>query len=70
MSSAIQKGKIRVTRAITINLGNYESLRLEASVEEENTSFDRLWKKVTDELEGQIVKDQSLIANNSSFKIH
>lgn len=54
--------KIEVTIGITKNLGNYESLRLEARAEEDvddvhsDEAWDVLWAEVDSQLEKQLIE--------------
>ena len=54
-------GKIHVSVGITKNLGNFESLRLEASKEEDEAvlgedPWGQLWKEVQDQVEKQLLE--------------
>ena len=54
--------KISVSYGKTINLGNYESLRLDASMEVDTTSADynqeyaRAWEEVRKQVDNQTIK--------------
>ena len=60
MSDNHKVGKIWVSLGITKNLGNYESLRLDAGAEVRSDAFDnntlwaQLWQKVDEQIEEKL----------------
>ena len=60
MSENGKDGKIWVSLGITKNLGNYESLRLDAGAEirtdvvDNDNEWERLWQKVDEQIEQRL----------------
>tara|TARA_Y100001949_G_C15977476_1_gene326839 strand:+ start:817 stop:1017 length:201 start_codon:yes stop_codon:yes gene_type:complete len=60
MSENGKDGKIWVSLGITKNLGNYESLRLDAGAEirtdvvDNDNEWERLWQKVDEQIEQKL----------------
>jgi len=63
MSKPTGRNEVWVSVGLTLNLGNYESARLDAGMsvpieegETENQAFKRGWDKVLAEIEGQAIE--------------
>lgn len=55
----MKKAKVRVSRGMTINLGNFESERIELSIEEECTvdEIESIYEKLLDSTECKLIDE-------------
>lgn len=65
---------IRLSKGYTCNLGNYESARVEVTIEQEihdgakgDAEIDEIWNKIDDELDAQIDELSPALDPRSNF---